>query len=131
MPKPLATQDIGFNTNLAPTASADVFGDVFTVGTRSVVSRLTVTTGESLEATDLFELHTVLDYNKETKAVVRSYAIVEKDPTQDPAVAYNIPLGSEQTQLEIVIRGVYVWKKIVATTLLIGVETTKGYEKVL
>ena len=130
MSRPEPTQIIGFETNLTPQA-AQGFGDVFTVGKRSIVSRLTVTTGEDLEADDLFELHAVLDYNKATKAVTRSYAVKEMDPTQDPTVTYTIPLGQNQTQLEIVIRGTYAWKKIVTTTLLIGVENATGYERTL
>lgn len=124
------TQIIGFTENLTP-QTGQGFGKVFTVGKRSIVSRLTVTAGESLEADDLFELHAVLDYDQEAGTVTRSYAVKESDPTQDPAVTYDIPLGANQTQLEIVIRGTYAWKKIVTTTLLIGVEIAEGYERTL
>lgn len=122
------TQIIGFRTNLTP-QTGQGFGDVFTVGTRSIVSRLTVTAGESLEADDLFELHAVLEYDKDAGTVTRSYAVKEVDPVS--ATSYGIPLGANQTQLEIVLRGTYAWKKIVTTTLLIGVETADGYERTL
>ena len=110
------------------TGGLDTFGPVFTVGKRSLVCRVFPATGEDLEADDMFELHAVLDYDEDTLAPSRTYAVKESDPVA--ASSYGLLIGQNNTQGEIMLRGQYAWKKVVASTAAIGVQGIQGYEKV-
>ena len=123
-----ATANMDTETLLVPITGTGM-GLAFTVDTRSKVCRVFPITGEDPGADDAFELHTVLDFVKETGEVTRSYALKEVDPVS--AETYGLPLGGNQTQAEIVIRGYYAWNKVEATTIATGVQGLTGYEKVL
>lgn len=120
-------RDTGWEYVVTPTASTG-FGTVFSVGDRSVTCRCYCTTGETFEDDDLFELHQALDWDQETKVPSRTVAIKEKDPIG--GTSYGLFLGANMNQAEIVIRGDYVWKKLTATAPLVGVQASKGFEKV-
>lgn len=119
-------RDLGWKYILDPTAGTG-FGKVFTVGDRSVVCRVYPTTGETVEDDDLFELHHALEWDPETLVPSRTLQLKEKDPVG--GTSYTLPLGANMTQAEIVIRGDYVWKKLTATTPFVGVQASRGYEK--
>ena len=121
-----ATQNFTFEEVLPPATAASGFGTVFSVGNRSKVCRLITDTDDDAGADDAFQLYTVLEFNKDTGAPVVSYPLKELDPIG--GTSYPLLLGGNMTQAEIVIRGFYVWKKIVATTPAVGVETCEGYE---
>ncbi len=122
------TENIGWLNVLTPATAASGFGKVFTVGVESVVCRLTTDTNDDPGADDAFELYAVLAYTKSTGVPTAYYPIKELDPIG--GTSYGLLLGGNMTQAEIVIRGNYVWKKIVITTPLVGVEVSKGYERV-
>lgn len=124
----LGTEKLAIDAILAPTTSTDVFGQVFTVGERSIVCRLTTPTGEDMGVPDAFELHNVLDFVKATGVPTRTYAIKEKN--LETGTSFGLFLGSDNHQEEVVIRGLYVWKKILGTTPLVGVERLQGFEEV-
>ena len=119
---------IGWDIVLTPATAASGFGKVFTVGVQSVTCRLVTDTDDDAGADDAFTLYTVQEFNKTTLAPTLSYALAEKDPIG--GTNYNLVLGGNMTQAEIVIRGVYVWKKTVITTPAVGVEVSKGYERI-
>lgn len=118
--------NIGWRTLSEPDTGTG-FGKVFTVGDKSVVCRVFPTTGETAEDDDLFELHHALDWNRTTGVPSRTLQLKEKDPVG--GTSYTLTLGANMTQAEIVIRGDYVWKKLTATTPLVGVQGSRGYEK--
>lgn len=122
-----AIEKIGFETVLTPATADSGFGDVFSVGVQSVVCRLTTDTNDDPGADDAFELYAVLAYDTTTKVPSAYYPIKELDPIG--GTSYGLLLGGNMTQAEIVIRGNYVWKKIVVTTPLVGVEVSTGYER--
>jgi hypothetical protein len=123
-----ATENIAWENVLTPATAASGFGVVFSVGVQSVVCRLTTDTNDDPGADDAFELYTVLAYTKSTGAPTAYYPIKELDPVG--GTSFGLLLGGNMTQAEIVIRGDYVWKKIEATTPAVGIEVSKGYERI-
>lgn len=121
-------EDITFVPVLTPATAASGFGDVFTVGVQSVVCRLTSDTDDDAGEDDAFALYAVLAYTKSTLVPTKTYLLKELDPIG--GTSYSLLLGANMTQAEIVIRGNYVWKKIVSTTPKIGIEVSKGYERI-
>lgn len=121
----ISREKFEFESVYTPTAGTGM-GEVFTVGDTSQVHRCFATTGETFEDNDLFELHAVLEFNKATGAVTRSNAVKEYDPIS--ATTYGLFLGANNTQAEIVLAGIYAWKKLTTTTPLVGVERITGFE---
>lgn len=115
-----------FETVYAPVQAA-AMGLMFTVGRESQVHRCTTPSGEAFEDDDLFELHSVLEFDQDDYTVTRSVAVREYDPIS--ATEYGIFLGANNTQGEIVIAGWYAWEKKTTTTPLVGVERITGFEK--
>ena len=122
-----ATENIGIEPLLDPATTASGYGHVFTVGSHSKVCRLTTDTDEDAGVADALELYTVVSYVKDTGVVTLAYATKEIEPIS--ATSYGFLLGSTNTQAEIMIRGIYVWKKIQSTTPAIGVEGIEGFER--
>ena len=122
----MATPPTVLTSSPVPATAASGFGTVFSVDTRSVTCRLTTDTDDDAGADNAFELYAVQEFNKDTGAPTVSYAIKELDPVG--GTSYSLLLGGNMTQAEIVIRGYYVWKKIVVTTPNIGVEIAEGFE---
>lgn len=121
------TEDIGTTPLVVPATGASGYGNVFTVGGQSVVCRLTTDTDLDAGVADAFELYTVIDYDKATGAVNLAYATKEIDPIG--GTEYGFLLGSTNTQQEVMMRGAYVWKKILSTTPAVGVEAIVGFER--
>jgi len=119
-------ENFTFQNVLTPATAASGFGSVFSVGRRSVVCRLVSDTDDDAGADSAFQLFAVTEFDETSRAPIKSYPLMELDPVA--AVSFPLLLGGNMTQAEIVIKGYYVWKKIVITTPLVGVEVATGYE---
>jgi len=102
---------------LAPSTGSTGTSDTFDVDGHSRVVYIAPATGETLSENDAFELRRVVD----------------DDPTDRTIKQFDsngaILLGASLPQFEVLIRGTYVVKKILATTESVGVYSTYGNDE--